>query len=236
MTIEEVISLMNITDVPFIPQMYGNNEEGVLPVYSTKQGVCYYRNESIWSIGIREQCKNQIYEIKNKLCEIEKKLYCNEREIDKYVAVFIILYAVANYKGENSSICFENIRNYVEILNNAIYEALGFQQISDMDTLKEIISSDTLYCEMLFNVNEVHSTKDREYTGYKKDTKSYCFGNVRYHEDLDKVFIRTYDDHVELVCAKEGRSHEQKLDIRKSYTSEGKILAALDCWRCDFLN
>lgn len=55
---------MNITDVPFISQMYGISEKGVFPVYSKNQGVYYYDDESIWSIGIREQCKDEIYEIK----------------------------------------------------------------------------------------------------------------------------------------------------------------------------
>ena len=53
-----------------------------------------------------------------------------------------------------------------------------------MDTLKETITSYTLYREMPVNVYEVSGTKDREYTGYQNDTKSYCFGNVRFHEDL----------------------------------------------------
>lgn len=236
MTIKDVISLMNITDVLFIPQMYGINKTGVLPIYPTNQGVCYYKDESIWSIGIKERCKNEIYEIKHKLCEFDNKLYSDERELDKYVAVSIILNAVDLCKGGNGRIRFEDIKDYVEILNNAIYESLDFQQISDMDTLKEIIKSDTLYRQMLFNVNEVNSTKEREFTGYKKETKRYSFGNIKYHEELDKVSIRTYDDYVTLACEKEGRSHKQNLDIRRSYTSEGKILSALYCWRCDYLD
>lgn len=236
MTIRDVISLMNISDVPFIPQMYGIDEKGVLPIYPTKRGVCYYQGESIWSIGISDQCKDEIYEIKHKLLEFDYKLYANARELDRYVAVSVILNAVDRCKGGDGGICFEDIKYYVEILNNASNEALDLKQISDMDTLKKIIKSDKLYREMLFNVYEVNSTKDREFIGYKKETKSYSFGNIKYHEELDKVSIRTYDDYVALVCEKEGRSHKQNLDIRRSYTSEGKILAALDCWRCDYLN
>lgn len=236
MTIRDVISLMNISDVPFIPQMYGTDEEGVLPIYPTKRGVCYYQGESIWSIGIRDQCQKEIYDIKHWLCGNEYKLCYDERELDKYVAVFVILNAVDRCKGGDGGIRFEDIRYYVEILNNAINEALDLKQISDMDTLKGIIKSDTLYRQMLFNVYEVNSTKDREFTGYKKETKSYSFGNIKYHEKPDKVSIRTYDDYVTLVCEKEGRSHKQNLNIRRSYTSEGKILAALDCWRGYYLN
>ena len=236
MTIRDVISLMNISDVPFIPQMYGIDKKGVLPIYPTSQGVCYYQGESIWSIGIRDQCPNEIHDIKHWLCGNENKLNYDERELDKYVAVFVILNAVDRCKGGNGRIRFEDIKDYVEVLNNAIYEALDFQQISDMATLIEIIRSDTLYRQMLFNVYEVNSTKDREFTGYKKETKSYSFGNIKYHEKVDRVSIRTYDDYVALACEKEGISHTQKLDARISHTSEGKILAALDCWRGYYLN
>lgn len=236
MTIRDVISLMNISDVPFIPQMYGTDEEGVLPIYHTDQGVCYYQGESIWSIGISDQCKDEIYEIKHKLLEFDNKLYANARELDRYVAVSVILKAVDRYKGRNGEICFENTKLYVDILNNAINEALDLKQISDMDTLKEIIKSDTLYREMLFNVDEVNTTKDREFTWNGKDKKEYSFGNIKYHEEHDRVFIRTYDDCVALACEKEGRSYKQNLDIRRSHTSEGKILAALDCWRGYYLN
>ena len=236
MTMRDVISLMDITDVPFIPQMYGIRDKGVLPVYPTNRGVYYYKDESIWSIGIDEQSKDEIYEIKHKLCEFDNKLYSDERELDKYVAVSIILNAVDRCKVGNGRIRFEDIKEYVEIINNAIYESLDFQQISDMDTLKELIKSDTLYRQMLFNVYEVNSAKDREFTGYKKETKRYSFGNIKYHEELDKVSIRTYDDYVALACDKEGRRHTQTLDIRRSYTSEGKILSALYCWRCAYLD
>lgn len=236
MTIKDAISLMNITDITFIPQMYGINKAGVLPVYPTNQGVCYYEGESIWSIGISDQCQDEIYKIKHWLCGFDKNLYDNARELDKYVAVFVILNAVDRCKKGNGSIRFEDIKDYVDILNNAIYEALDLKQISDMDTLKEIITSDTLYREMLFNVDEVNTTKDREFTWNGKDKKEYSFGNIKYHEEHDRVFIRTYDDCVALACEKEGRSYKQNLDIRRSYTSEEKILAALNCWRDYYYN
>ena len=211
-------------------------EEGVLPIYPTRQGIYYWKDESIWSIGINEQSEDEIYQIKRCLKQKENSLEYSEKELDKYVAVFMILIAVDRYKGGKGTIYFDKIKYYVEILNKAIYEALDIQQISDMNTLKEIITSDTLYREMYFHVNEVNSTKERQYSGYKKDEKSYSFGNIKYHEELDKVFIYTYDDCVELTCEKEGKSYKQKLDMRRRYASEGKILAALDCWRCAYLN
>ena len=38
MTINQVISLINIKDIPFVPQMSGVREKGKLPIYSSKQG------------------------------------------------------------------------------------------------------------------------------------------------------------------------------------------------------
>ena len=84
---------------------------------------------------------------------------------------------------------------------------------------------------MLFNVHEVHSTKERQFSENKIEKKDYFFGNIQYHEELDRVHITIYDDVVEISCKKEARgSHERKLDKRKKYTSEDKIISALDCW------
>ena len=69
------------------------------------------------------------------------------------------------------------------------------------------------------------------------EKKDYSFGNIQYHEELDRVHITIYDDVVEISCTKEARgSYERKLDKRKKYTSEDKIISALDFWRCNFGN
>ena len=41
MTIKQVISLINITDVPFLHQMSGTVQKDKIPIYSTNHGVCY---------------------------------------------------------------------------------------------------------------------------------------------------------------------------------------------------
>ena len=85
--------------------------------------------------------------------------------------------------------------------------------------------------------NKVQSTKERQFSGYRIEKRDYSFGNIQYHEELDRVNITIYDDVVEISCAKEERgSYERKLDNRKRYTSEDKIISALDCWRCSFWN
>lgn len=237
MTINQVISLINIKDIPFVPQMSGVREKGKLPIYSSKQGVCYWNGESIWSIGINQNSQNEIYKIKQSLKNCSWELANNDRELDKYVAVYEILYAINEYKGIDDNIKFDTIKRYVEILNKEILDSLDFQQILEMETLKNLIIKDKLYNQMLFNVHEVHSTKERQFSEYKIEKKDYSFGNIQYHEELDRVHITIYDDVVEISCTKEARgSYERKLDKRKKYTSEDKIISALDCWRCNFWN
>lgn len=237
MTIKQVISLINIKDIPFIPQMSGVREKGKLSIYSSKQGVCYWNGESIWSIGIDQNCQNEIYKIKQSLKNCSWELGNNDRELDKYVAVYEILYAINEYKGIDDDIKFDTIKRYVEILNKEILDSFDFQQILEMETLKNLIIKDKLYNQMLFNVHEVQSTKEWQFSGYRIEKKDYSFGNIQYHEELDRVHITIYDDVVEISCAKEERgNYERKLDKRKRYTSEDKIISALDCWRCSFWN
>lgn len=236
MTIKQVISLINIKDIQFIPQMSGVREKGKLSIYSSKQGVCYWDGESIWSIGIDQNSQNEMHKIKQYLKNCSCELGNNDRELDKYVAVYEILYAINEYKGIDDDIKFDTIKRYVEILNKEILDSLDFQQILEMETLKNLIIKDKLYNQMLFNVHEVQSTKERQFSGYI-EKKDYSFGNIQYHEELDRVHITIYDDVVEISCAKEERgSYERKLDNRKRYTSEDKIISALDCWRCSFWN
>jgi|GEM_PF-4173609 len=237
MTIKQVISLINIKDIPFIPQMSGIREKGKLSIYSSKQGVCYWNGESIWSIGIDQNCQNEIYKIRQRLKNCSLELGDNDRELDKYVAVYEILYAINEYKGIDDDIKFDTIERYVEILNKEILDSLDFQQILEMETLKNLIIKDKLYNQMLFNVHEVQSTKEREFSEYRIEKKDYSFGNIQYHEELDRVHITIYDDVFEISCAKEERgSYKRKLDKRKRYTSEDKIISALDSWRCSFRN
>ena len=72
----------------------------------------------------------------------------------------------------------------MEILNNEILKALDFQQISEMKTLKNLIMENKLYNQMLFSVREVRSTKARQFLEQGVEKKDYCFGNIKYHEEL----------------------------------------------------
>lgn len=89
--------------------------------------MCYGENESIWSIGSNQTNKNKHYSIKQKLEQYKPELDGNDRELDKYVAVYEILYAINEYKGANDSFQIDIIEKYVEILNNEILKALDFQ-------------------------------------------------------------------------------------------------------------
>lgn len=236
MTINQIISLVNINDIPFMPQKGTGREKGKLPIYSTKEGVCYLNEESIWSIGNDQNSQEKTYEIKKILENWSKELGENDIEMDKYVAVFELLLAINEYKSIDDNVELDTVKRYVEIINKEIFDALDFQQVSEMKALKDLIMKDKLYNQMLFKVKEVKSTKNRQFLECRIESKNYLFGNIQYHEKLDIVNIIIYDDVVEIFCAKEGRGSECKLDKRKKYTAEEKIILTLDCWRCSCTN
>lgn len=237
MTIKEVISLMDIKGIPFLPQMSGIRENGKLPIYATEQGVCYWKDESIWSIGIDEKSKGETYQVKQRIQNLVRGLDYDQREMDKYVAVYEVLLAIDEYRGEEGNIEPDTLKRYVEIINKAILDALDFQQIQKMADLMDIVVNDKLYRQMLFVVHEVDSMKEKQFSGYKVNKKNYSFGNIKYCEELDRVNITIYEDCVEIACMKEARGcYERKLDIRRKYTSEEKIIVALDCWKCAYCN
>lgn len=235
MTITEVISLINIKDIPFIPQKPGNIKKEMLPIYSSLHGVCYYEGLSIQSVGSDENSKKETYQIKQKLTHFSAKLADDERELNKYVAIFEILNAINKYKCINNNVECDIVKDYVDILNTKILNSLDFNQIPKMEILKELITHDKLYSQMLFNVYEICSTAELEFSNHRIEKRSYSFGNIKYHEELDCVSIRAYDDSVMISCMKEQRSpYTLKLDQHKEYTLEKKIISALDYWRCSF--
>lgn len=116
--------------------------------------------------------------------------------------------AIDRFYGGKGIIDLDKAKIYVDKVDKAIIEALSFDEISDMRNLIDIIKGDKLYREMSFVVNEVGCNRDDRYRGYTKQENKYCFGNQKYHEDLDVVCITVYNDFVEILHRAEGREHE----------------------------
>ena len=131
-----------------------------------------------------------------------------------------------------------SIQEMSEMINKEIIDSLDFQKIREMENLKYLIKNDRVYNQMQFNVYEIQSTKEMQFSVGKKDEEEcLLFGNINYHEELDIVCIKIYEDCVEIHCKIEaGECYERKLDIRKKYTLEEKIISALDCWEEKFWN
>ena len=102
-------------------------------------------------------------------------------------------------------------------------------------TIREV-KNNLFYKQLVFIIEGVNCRKQDKYKGYKKESVKYCFGNKKYHEDIDKVFISIYDDVVMLRYDRDGRSYQRNLRTNKEYTDESKILEALDCWKCAIYN
>lgn len=236
MTIEKLISLMNIKSVPFLIQPDTIRESYQLPIYATAQGVCYWREESIWSLGMDEESEAETDRIRQEIKDQIPGLY-DGRELDKYVAVYEILSAVKEYRGEEGDIEIRSLAGYVELINIVIAEELDFGQIPDMAELRGIISSDQLYRQMLFEVCEVDCAKEGYLAGDDVHRRNYCFGNVEYHEKPDKVGVLIYEDCVEVICTREPRVRfRHMLKSEKKLSSEEKIIQALDFWRSAYRN
>lgn len=230
MKISDVIEICQIPDTTFIPVPAGYSKRNRLTIYPTRQGVCYWEDASVWFLTIDENCKGLVYKIKHELISLQPSLYNKERELNRYLAVAELLLAANKVHNSNKQIGIDLIRSYVEKLDAKIYNSLDFRKVEGMDTLIEIISNNETYKEMMFCVHNIQSPKKYEYIGAPKKAESFSFGNVLYHEELDVVNIRTYDDFVEVNCKMEGRTISRELNKNQSYSIEQRILSALDCW------
>ena len=230
MKISDVIEICQIPNTIFIPVPAGHSKRNCLTIYPTRQGVCYWEDASIWFLTIDENCTDSVYEIKQKLISLQPALYNKERELNRYLAVTELLLAANKVRNSNENISIDLMRAYVEKLDAKIYSSLDFHEVEGMDALIEIISKNETYREMMFCVHNVQSPKKYEYVGAPKKAESFSFGNMLYHEKLDVVHIRTYDDFVEVNCELEGRVISKELNKNRSYSIEQRILSALDCW------
>lgn len=66
---------------------------------------------SIWSIGSDKNIRNEIYRIIQKWKKYDLKLDNDERELNKYVAVYEILDAINEYKSVDDDIKFDTIKD-----------------------------------------------------------------------------------------------------------------------------
>lgn len=230
----KIIELSKDYDTPIILMNPGQHDESELSIYSTSQGVCFYKDQDIWFLSISDADK--AYDIKTLIEKNIREVYDNVRELNRYLAVSELLRAINIFNGGQGIIDFEKAKVYVNRINQQIGRSLDFHEIIKMENLIDLIKKDKLFRELFFSVNEVCCNRDERYRGYKKQENKYCFGNKKYHEDLDIVDITVYDDCVELLHRGEGRSHERDLDRRRPHTLEQKIISALDCWKCAFWN
>lgn len=236
MTIEKLISLMNIKSVPFLIQPDTIRESYQLPIYATAQGVCYWREESIWSLGMDEESEAETDRIRQEIKDQIPGLY-DGRELDKYVAVYEILSAVKEYRGEEENVEMQSLAGYVELINIMIAEELDFGQIPDMAELQEIISGDEQYRQMMFEVCEIDCAKGQHFPGDGVEEKHYRFGNTEHYEKPDRVDITIYEDCVEVICAREVRVRfRHMLKSEDVLSTEQKIIQALDLWRSAYRN
>jgi len=237
MKIKDLIDLIEIKkdfDIQFIPKGPGRGVPNELTIFPTSRGIGYWEDADIWFLGIDESCKEQVYEIKTLLKQNINGLNENEDELDKFLAVSELLIAIDRFEGGLGKFDIEKAKEYVSKINRKIVESLDFEDILGMKDLKYSIENNKLYRQLCFNVCEVYCNKKDRYRGYGNKEKRYCFGNEKYHEELDVVDITIFTNYIELSHRKEGREHHRDLDIRNDNTTEQKILSALDCWKCAY--
>jgi hypothetical protein len=112
-------------------------------------------------------------------------------------------------------------------IDHEIKVALDFHEIQEMKDLIRLIRADRLCSQLCFQVTVLHGCKGEQ--DLKK--KNLCFGNTKYCEALDLVYITIYEDCFELYCLKEGTSREGRFEGTKAYTVEDRILYALFDWK-----
>lgn len=233
MKISEMIDILKFDDIPFMQYPGGYNQKGLLTIDATKEGVVYWKDATINYVSVDDDCKDYVYSTCSELKRHFNRLYNNERELIKYLAICELLSAINKYKSGNRQICFNEVKRYVNELNEHIYTSLQFEQVSHMKNLIDIIRKDELYRELCFNVHEIKSKKADQFTRFKKEENYYRFGNVKYYEILDVVQITVYNDCVELLMKAEstGIPVKRQLDMNKEHSLEGKLLTIIDAWR-----
>ena len=238
MKIKEMIDIIGIKGIPFIEKQPGRSEKNQLTVYGDANGVNYWKDATIWFLSIDENCKERVDKIKYDIKDKIKNLDCDERRLNKCLAIYELLNAINKFKHVNGKpkeeIYTGTISNYVDILDKYILENLDFEEINGMNNLQNMIKENKLYRQLYFFVDEVKSRKDEEHRGYKKEKSCYRFGNAKYYEELDKITILVYEDCVELVFG--GKSYSYKLDEGKKITVEEKIIFALNSWDNEWKN
>lgn len=60
------------------------------------------------------------------------------------------------------------------MINKEIIDSLDFQKIREMENLKYLIKNDRVYNQMQFNVYEIQSTKEMQFSVGKRMKRSAC--------------------------------------------------------------
>lgn len=236
MQIKDVIDILEISKfVPICPQMYGNPKDGYA-IYASEHGICYWEGESIKSLANDDRCKKNVDNIKFKITTKEKELEGKGRRLNRFLVVYELLRAIDLYNDGTGKVDLKKTKEYANKLDQAIIDELDFQKIDGMKGLIDFITMDDWLRELLFNIDEVHSTREREYCRGTEKIR-YTFGNRKYHEELDVVKITIYDDSAELYLEAAGEFHPPyKLDGHTYRTAEQKIVYVLGCWHNKIFN
>lgn len=196
-------------------------------------------NEELTLSEFYDSKKESAYDLISYIQKNVGSVYNNKRELLRYFSVFQLLIAL-DQASENDNCApydkyLETAKEYVTKLNQAIKKNYQTDDIQDMQDLKYILSKKPLYLELFFHVQVFDYNKKRPCSN--KRSKSLSFGNKRFHNELDNVQIRIYNDYVELWHPIEGRSpHGRDLPLSSPLSLEQKIIDALDCWQTYYNN
>jgi hypothetical protein len=228
--IKEVVDLLGIENeynVPFhfLSEDLLVNSHHRSSIVSTQYGVVCGENETIWSVGLLEGREEQVNLIKTDIQRCITDL--DDRDMDKYMAIMQILLAVDVFQEGSGRVELRKAKDYVGQIDHEIKVALDFHEIQEMKDLIRLIRADRLCSQLCFQVSVIAGGKGEQ--NLKKENLS--FGNTKYCEALDLVYITIYEDCFELYCLKEGTSRESRFEGTKAYTLEDRILYALFDWK-----
>ena len=232
MKIKDMIEIIGIKDIPLNMIKAGKLNKDKLSIWGDRNGINFYEDETIWSVSINENCKEEKYEIEQKIRQ--SKYNINNIELNKYVAIYEVLQAINEYNNVYNDISIEKLGNYTNKLNEHIMNNLDFKEISNMEILKSLVSEDKFYRELYFFFFLLKGDKKNIAILTDKEKSNYKFGNIKYYEELNRVNIYIYNDYIELVYEAVGRKWSDHLI--SNLTLEEKIIRALDIWKTYYSN
>lgn len=237
----KISKVLSVTKIPEILNLEFKEQEIVYanisaPFIQSDKILCYQPSLTV----------NDLYELKCFKTDRETAVKFLERNFDitkinlhqkkRYVAIYVILSAAYQLRGSNDTVSKIELEKYESFLKHEVLKRLDFNEIKGMKNLKEFIKRDSFLMELCYVVNVYKCANDSNFR-HKAERCTLSFGNKKYSERLERVFIEIYEDKGFLTYSDTDEIQRYIVQFGESakLTVEDKIKTAVVDWHGRFL-